>query len=97
MGNKLSLTYGYDIIKFSLLIGFLVGLLFLAVFGCFPKHMTLVSFGLAFLVLLAAGLYVLLRPVHLFNLEIWTILLGVGLVLVGIAYLAYMVCYKREI
>jgi hypothetical protein len=77
--------------------GFLVGLLYLAVVGCFPKYMTLISFGLAFLILLAAGLYVFLRPVHLFNWEIWTIILAVVLILVGVAYLMYMVCYKREI
>lgn len=93
----MSLTHGYDIIRFSLLMGFLVGLLFLAVVGCFPKWATLLSFGFAFLVLLAAGLYIFLRPVHLFEWEGWTAILAVILILVGIAYVLYMVCYRKEI
>ena len=91
------LTHGYDIIKFSLLTGFLVGLLYLAVVGCFPKWATLLSFGFAFLVLLASGLYIFLRPVHLFNWDGWTIILAVALLLVGIAYILYMVFYRKEI
>jgi hypothetical protein len=59
--------------------------------------MTSVVFGLAFLVLLAAGLYALLRPVHLFKELYWTAVLCAILIVVGVAYLIYMVCYKNEI
>ena len=97
LGNKLSLTHGYDVIRFSLLMGFLAGLLYLAVVGCFPKWATLLSFGFTFLVLLTAGLYILLRPVQLFNWDGWTAILAVVLVLVGIAYILYMVFYRKEI
>jgi hypothetical protein len=82
-------------IRWALFIGFLVGLLYLALVGCFPKYMTLVAFGLAFLVLLAAGLYILFRPVQLFSPYFWNILIVVGLILVGIGYLIYMSCQRR--
>lgn len=97
LGNKLSLTNGYDIIRFSLLTGFLVGLLYLAVLGCFPKWTTLLSFGFAFLVLLIAGIYVYLSPVKIFSWDGWTIILALGLILVGVAYVLYMVFYRKEI
>ena len=97
MGNKMSLTHGYDIIRFSLLTGFLVGLLYLAIMGCFPKWATLLSFGCAFFVLLTAGLYIFLQPVHLFDWDGWTTILAVILILVGIAYVLYMVFYRKEI
>lgn len=93
----MSLTHGYDIVKFSLLIGFLVGLLYLAVVGCFPKYMPLITFGLAFLVLLASGLYICLRPVHLFGSTVWTIILAFVLILFGIAYVLYIIFYRRDI
>ncbi len=97
LGNKLSLTHGYDIIRFSLLTGFLVGLLYLTLVGCFAKYMTLISFGLGFLVLLASGLYITLRPVHLFGNNLWTLVLAILLILFGIAYVFYMILYKKEI
>jgi len=93
----LSLTHGYDVVRFSLLAGFLVGLLYLALVGCFPKHLTNFSFGLAFLILLASGLYISLRPVHLFGNNIWTIILAVILIILGIAYALYMIVYRKDI
>lgn len=59
--------------------------------------MTLLSFSFAFLILLASGIYIILRPVHLFGADILTIVLAVGLVLVGVAYVMYMIFYKKEI
>lgn len=66
LGNKLSLTYGYDIVRFALLLGFLIGLIYLALVGCFAAHMTLAIFGLAASILIATALYILFRPVYLF-------------------------------
>lgn len=97
LGTKLSLTYGYDVIRFSMLMGFLVGLLFLALVGCFPRYMTLVSFVLGFIVLLATGLYITFRPVHLFVNNSLTIFLAVILILLGIAYVFYIMFYKKQI
>ncbi len=77
--------------------GALVGLLYLALVGCLSKWMTLVSFGLAFLVLLAAGIYIYVRPVHLFRLDVFTYILAAILIIVGILYLAYMACFRKEI
>ena len=91
------MTHGYDIVRFSLLTGLLIGLLYLALVGCFPKWMTILSFALAFLVLLASGLYIVFRPVHLFSGDIWTIVLAMILILIGIAYAMYMICYRKEI
>jgi len=75
--------------------GFLVGLLYLAIVGCFPKWATLLTFGFAFLLLLAAGLYIFLRPVHLFGWDGWTMILAIVLILVGIGYILFMVCYRK--
>jgi hypothetical protein len=77
--------------------GFLVGLLYLALVGCFPKYMTLLSFGLGFLVLLASGLYIIFQNVHLFGNNIWTVILAVLLILLGIAYVFYMIFYRKQI
>ena len=93
----MSLTYGYDVIRFSILMGFLVGLLYLALVGCFPRYMTLASFVLGFLILLATGLYISFRPVHLFVNNSLTIFLAVLLILLGIAYVFYMIFYKKQI
>ena len=77
--------------------GFLVGLLYLALVGCFPKYMTMISFGLAFLILLVSGLYICLRPVHLFGSNVWTVLLAIVLIIFGIAYALYMIFYRKDI
>lgn len=82
-------------IKYALLIGGLVGLLYMALVGCIPHLMTWASFGLAFLVLLAAGLYILIRPVYLFKDLGWTIALAVILFILALVYLIFMVCYKK--
>lgn len=97
LGTKLSLTYGYDVIKFSILMGMLVGLLYLAVIGCFPRYMTLASFVLSFFVLLGTGLYISLRPVHLFSNNSLTISLSAILILLGIAYIFFIIIYKNQI
>jgi hypothetical protein len=95
LGNKLSLTHGYDMIRFALLAGGLIGLIYMALVGCLPKPMTYAVFILAFLTLLATGLYILLRPVYLFK-EFWvTIVLAVVLFLVAIAFLVFVVCYRK--
>lgn len=97
LGTKLSLTYGYDVIRFSILTGTLVGLLYLALVGCFPRYITLASFVLGFLVLLGTGLYISFRPVHLFSNNSLTIFLSVLLILLGIAYVFYIIFYKNQI
>jgi len=82
-------------VRFALLAGGLIGLIYMALVGCLPKIMTYVVFIFAFLTLLAVGLYILIRPVYLFK-ELWvTIVLAVVLFLVAIAFLLFMVCYKK--
>lgn len=84
-------------IRFSLFMGALVGLLYLSLVGCISKWMTLISFGLAFLVLLASGIYIYARPVHLFWSDVYTYILAAILIIIGILYLAYMACFRKEI
>lgn len=95
LGTKLSLTHGYDGIKFSLLFGSLIGLIYMALVGCLPKIMTYASFVLAFLILVVAGLYILMRPVYLFQEFWWTILLAAILFIGAIIYLLFLICYKN--
>jgi len=96
LGTKLTLVYGYDVVLFTLLIAFLIGILYLVLVSCLPKIMTYAVFVLASLVLLASALYVILKPVNLFGgNNLWTIVLIIVLFLMFLVYLFYLGCYKN--
>jgi len=97
LGTKLTLVYGYDVVLFTLLIAFLIGILYLVLVSCLPKIMTYAVFVLAALVLLASALYIILKSVSLFgnNNSLWTILLVAGLFIVFLVFLFYLGCYKN--
>ena len=44
LGNKISLTHGYDMIRFGLLCGFLVGLIYLAFVGCLNEEFSILIY-----------------------------------------------------
>lgn len=51
----------------------------------------------AFLTLLAAGIILLVTGAQLFSLNIWNILLAVALIILALMFLAFMICYSKEI
>lgn len=97
LSEKHGLVNSYDVILLSLLFGLLLGIIYLIAVMIAPKLMTYAVFFLAALVLLAAGLTILLKPVNLFNPHFWNIILGVFLILFGLFLVVFFICYSHEI
>lgn len=92
---KSSILNAIDTILLSLLFGLLIGIIYMVLTTCFPKLMVYLVFIGTFIVLMFAGIFILVKPVQFFSPNVWNILLGVAFILAAIAFLVYMVCYKK--
>ena len=79
----------------SLLIGLLIGIIFLALVMLAPKIAIYLVFIGAFIVLLFAGIFILAKPVRFFHPNFWNILLGIILIIAALAFLIHVGFYRK--
>ncbi len=84
-------------ILLSFLIGAAVGLIYLVLFTFLPTVMPKVVFVVAALLLITFGILILAVPIKLFSPHVWNVLLAILLIILGIAFIVYLVCYKDEL
>ncbi len=82
-------------IRFGLLFGFLVGLIYLTCVGCLNEFTTFGVYILAAVILIISSLYILFKPVNLFNNYVILVILVLILVLFAAGYIIYFSCNKR--
>jgi hypothetical protein len=95
LGNKLALTKSYNIIRFTFLFGFLCGLLYLVIVSLASSLVTHAAYILAAIVLVASALYLLIKPVILFDNYVYTVILAIVLIVIAIAHIVYLMCYTK--
>lgn len=95
LGNKLALTKSYDIIRFTFLFGFLCGLLYLVIVSLASSLITHAAYALAAIVLVASALYIMIKPVILFNNYVYSVILALILIAIAIAHVVYLMCYTK--
>jgi hypothetical protein len=96
---KMSGMHAYEIMLIGLAIGACVGLIYMIVFVLLPKITTYLAFVFCSLTLLAAGIVVIVQPIKLlaFSGNVWNIIIGIGLILLAICFMAFVFCQGREI
>ena len=87
----------WDVVLISLAVNACVGLIYMILFIIFPKPLTYAAFILSSIAILTAGILLIVQPLHLlaFNGNIWNIIIGVGLILVAFALVAFLFCQRQ--
>lgn len=87
----------WEISNIALAISFCVGLVYMVLFIFAPKPLTYAAFVLSALALLTAGILVLVQPIKFlaFNNYAWNIVIGVIMILVAIALVVFLFCYRQ--
>ncbi len=95
IATKNSILNSIDVILLSLLFGFCLGIIYLAITTCCPKPIVYLVFIGVFITLMFVGIYTLAKPVGFFSPHVWNILLGIAFILTALAFLIYMICYSK--
>lgn len=95
---KWNFLNAYDVIRLSLLIALLIGIIWAIVTHCIPRLMPTTAIGLSILVMFAGGLILLIDNVAGFEgMQFWKIFIGVALILVGLLFVVELCFYRRRI
>lgn len=88
----------YDVIRFSLLIALMVGILWMVIVHCLPKFAAIWAIFLGSITLIAAGVILLIDNAQGWNGgDIWRIVIGSILIVFGVIFFAMLCIYKRRI
>lgn len=94
---KNSLLNSFDVILLSLLIGLCIGIIYLVLSLCCPKFIIYLAFIGVFILLMFAGIFVLAKPVRIFDPIGWNVVFGIVLIIVALMFIIYMACYRKEL
>ena len=97
IGSKLSSIHMWEVTNIALIISFCVGLVYMVIFIFVPKIMIYAAFILSAAALLTAGILLIVQPIKLlaFNNNAWNIIIGIILILVAIAFVIFLFCYRQ--
>ena len=87
----------WEVTNIALIISFCVGLVYMVIFIFVPKIMIYAAFILSAAALLTAGILLIVQPIKLlaFNNNAWNIIIGIILILVAIAFVIFLFCYRQ--
>ena len=99
LSNKISSVHMWSLTLIGLIISACVGLVYMIVFIIIPAKLTYAVFILSALTLLTAGILLIVQPLKLlaFHGNVWNIIIGVVLILLGVALVVFLFCQKQEI
>lgn len=97
LGQKWGFMNNYDVIRLSLLLSLLVGIIWMSLVQCSHRSFAVVTVVAASLLLLAFGIILLADNQAVWNNSAWRIIIAVFCLILAMFFLTLVFCYRRRI
>lgn len=97
LGYKWGFLNNYDVIRLSLLLSLLVGVIWMCITQCVPRQVSIAAIFFASCLLVAFGVLFILDNDSGWEGSAWRIVLGSVLIVLGVFFFTMLILYRRRV